>query len=202
MAFSFTTRLDRGKNGSGSINQLLTSLISAISAYLEDIIITTAKLADEAVETAKLADGAVTTAKLADKAVKTAKLADGAVTTAKLADEAVETAKLADEAVETAKLADGAVTTAKLDGGSVTGAKIDANAYATWSVTGEDASVSAQDLTAAGVVATLRILEVINHTDGTIVDKSTITPDVDKFVLASGNLAAKTLIIRTLPASA
>jgi len=161
MAFSFTTRLGRGKNGSGSINQLITSLIAAISAYLEDI-----------VDPAHLTDGIITTAKLAD------------------------------EAVETAKLDDGAVTTAKLDGGSVTGAKIDANAYATWSVTGADASESAQDLPAVGVVATLRILEVINHTDGTIVDKSTITSDVDKFVLASGNLAEKTLIVRTLPASA
>ncbi|MEN6637082.1 MAG: hypothetical protein ABFC56_14610 [Clostridiaceae bacterium] len=159
MAFSFTPRLERGKNGSGSINQLLTSLIAAISAYLEDI-----------VDPAHLTDGIITTAKLAD------------------------------EAVETAKLDDGAVTTAKLDGGSVTGAKLDASAYSVWAVTGADASAAAQDLAAVGVVATLRILEVINHTDGTIVDKSTITSDVDKFVLASGNLAEKKLIIRTLPA--
>ena len=34
MAFSFTTRLDRGKNGSRSINGLLDSLVSAIDSAL------------------------------------------------------------------------------------------------------------------------------------------------------------------------
>ena len=139
MAFTFTPRLDRGKNGSGSINLLLTALVSAIADYLDNI-------------------------------------------------------------VDAANLTDGIITTAKLDGGAVTGAKLDANAYAVWAVTGADASESAQDLAAVGVVATLRILEVVNHTDGTVVDKSTITAGTDKFVLASGNLAAKQLIIRTIAA--
>lgn len=152
MAFSFTTRLDKGKNDTGSINGLLDSLVSAIAS---------------------------------------------ALTTG-----AIATAQIADLAITTAKLAAGAVTTAKIGAAAVTGIKLDADSVTVWAVTGADASGGAQDLAANGAVVGLRIVEVINHTDGTVVDKSTITAGVDKFVLASGNLATKKLFIRTLPASA
>ena len=170
MSFTFPTRLERGYNGSPSINELLDALIAALNSQITD--------------------------------GTTVSLEDGIVTTAKLDDAAVTEAKLAALAVTAGKIAALAVTTAKLAAAAVTGAKLDADAVTAWSVTGDDASGGAVDLAAVGAIEGLRIVEVINHTDGTIVDKSTITAGVDKFVQASGDLSAKTLIIRTLPASA
>lgn len=71
-SFNFTPRLETGKNGSRSINSLLTSLIAAIAAYLDDLLdagIDTDNLADEAVTTAKLADANVTGNKLSPTAL-------------------------------------------------------------------------------------------------------------------------------------
>lgn len=79
MAFTFTTRLDKGKNGTNSINGLLDSLVSAIASALTTGAIATAQIADLAVTTAKLAAGAVTTAKIDAAAVTGAKLDSGII---------------------------------------------------------------------------------------------------------------------------
>lgn len=101
-----------------------------------------------------------------------------------------------------ASIDDGAVTAAKLGGAAVTGSKLHADAITPWLVTGADASVTAQDLTAAGATAGLRILLAFDHTDGGVLDKSIFTPGADKFVQASGNYAADKILILTVPASA
>lgn len=122
-------------------------------------------------------------------------------TTASLTDLSVTTDKLAALAVTAAKLGASSVTTAKINAGAVTGAKLDADATTSWFVTGADATSAAQDLAAVGSVAGLRIVEAINWTDGTVLTKSLFTAGTDKFVLASSNLAAKKILIRTLPAA-
>jgi hypothetical protein len=96
----------------------------------------------------------------------------------------------------------GAVATGMLAAAAVTGPKIDEDSITSWVVSGADASSAAQDLTASGAVATLRIVSVINLTTPAVVDKSTITPGAGKFVQASGDLSSQKLLIQTLPASA
>jgi len=141
-------------------------------------------------------------ASIDDASVTAAKLAADAVTTAKILDANVTAAKLAADAVTTAKILDANVTAAKLAGAAATGPKIHAGAITPFAVTGADASGGAQDLAAVGAVAGLRIMFVLDQTDGTVLDKSLFTAATDKFVLASGNYAADVILIFTLPASA
>jgi hypothetical protein len=121
---------------------------------------------------------------------------------ASIDDASVTAAKLAADAVTTAKILDANVTAAKLAGAAATGPKIHAGAITPFAVTGADASGGAQDLAAVGAVAGLRIMFVLDQTDGTVLDKSLFTAATDKFVLASGNYAADVILIFTLPASA
>ncbi len=101
-------------------------------------------------------------------------------------------------------VADGAVTTQKLAGGAVTGAKMSATAFKLYAVAGADSSGGAQDLATAGVLATDRIVEVIDLTTPAVLANANFTPGANKVTQAqaAGNLSAKKLLIRLLPASA
>ena len=61
-SFNFTERLATGKNGSKSINAILTSFIAAIAAYLDSLL-------DSGVDTENLADAAVTGNKISSTAL-------------------------------------------------------------------------------------------------------------------------------------
>jgi hypothetical protein len=76
-SFNFTERLTTGKNGSKSINAILTSFIAAIAAYIDAIL-------SAGVDTENLTDGAVTADKLDAGAVTTEKVDAEAITGNKL----------------------------------------------------------------------------------------------------------------------
>jgi len=71
-SFNFTERLATGKNGSKSINTILTSFIAAIAAYLDAIL-------SAGVDTENLTDGAVTADKIDDAAITGNKISGTAI---------------------------------------------------------------------------------------------------------------------------
>ena len=97
---------------------------------------------------------------------------------------------------------DSAVTTVKLAGSSVTGAKLSTTFKTLFGATGADASGGAEELSAVGVTDTMRIVSVIDLTDGIPLDPTIFTAGTDVISQASGNYAADKLIFEVIPASA
>lgn len=155
----------------------------------------TAKIQNLAVTEAKLANGAVATAKIADGAVTADKLASGSIETAKIADLAVTTAKLADGAVTTAKINDGAVTTDKIGSAQVTNAKLAADAVATANIVDANvttAKIADSNVTTAKIadsnVTTAKIADS-NVTTAKIADSNVTTDKLDADAVTNAKLA-------------
>lgn len=102
-----------------------------------------------------------------------------------------------------ATVADAAITTPKLGPAAVTGAKLDPAAYKYYVVSGVDASGGAADIAIAGVLATDRVVEVVDLTTPAALSVANFTPGAGKITQAqaAGNLSTKKLHIRTLPAA-
>jgi hypothetical protein len=90
-----------------------------------------------------------------------------------------------------------------LNPASITGAELSATGLLTpIYVTGADASSAAQDLTATGITADMRIAFVLDITDSAVLDSSIFTPGADKITQASGNYATDKILVVLLPAAA
>jgi len=98
-----------------------------------------------------------------------------------------------------AVVADGSVSTAKVAPAAVTGAKLDLGTLKTYVVAGVDASVAPTDIAVVGVVATDRIVSVVDLSTPAALPAVGFTPGAGKITQAATNLSAKKLLIQTLP---
>lgn len=84
------------------------------AGYIQDGVITNAKIGSLAVDTAKIADAAISNAKIAALAVSTAQIQDAAITTAKIALAQITQALIANAAIGNAQIQNAAITSAKI----------------------------------------------------------------------------------------
>jgi len=101
------------------------------AVYIQDGVITNAKIGSLAVDTAKIADAAISNAKIAALAVSNAQIQDAAITTAKIALAQITQALIANAAIGNAQIQNAAIDTLQLAGQAVT---IPVSSYAASSV--------------------------------------------------------------------
>lgn len=94
------------------------------AGYIQDGVITNAKIGALAVDTAKIADASISNAKIAALAVSSAQIQDAAITTAKIALAQITQALIANAAIGTAQIQDAAINSAKINDLSVSHIKI------------------------------------------------------------------------------
>jgi len=100
-----------------------------------------------------------------------------------------------------AQVADASVSTGKVAPGAVTGAKLDLTALNTYVAAGVDSTLAAEPIAAVGVVASDRIVSVVDLTTPAALVPANFAAGAGFItqVMAAGNLAAKKLLIQTLP---
>jgi hypothetical protein len=100
------------------------------------------------------------------------------------------------------EIADSNAVSTVLDPASLDGSTLAAGFLSTLNGTGADASSAAVDLTVTGAVAGLRIVAVVDITDGIGLDPALFTAAAGKITQASGNYASDKLIFFVIPAAA
>lgn len=100
-----------------------------------------------------------------------------------------------------ATVADASVSTGKVAPGAVTGAKLDLSALNTYVAAGVDSTLAPEPIAAVGVLATDRIVSVVDLTTPAALSPANFAAGAGFITQAevAGNLSTKKLLIQTLP---